>query len=163
MNLDKIRPQWSMLTFYERFEQVIAHILSIVISVVVLVSLWQLIRAVVVLLLSGAFDPLDHAVFQAVFGMVMTLLIAMEFKHSIIRVMLRRDHIVQVKTVILVAMLAIARKFIILDPATDPAHIAALAAGLVALGSVYWLMRQRDDPIDAAIAERATRDRESGV
>ncbi|GAA0830803.1 phosphate-starvation-inducible PsiE family protein [Cupriavidus pauculus] len=163
MNLDKIRPQWSMLTFYERFEQVIAHILSIVISVVVLVSLWQLIRAVVVLLLSGAFDPLDHAVFQAVFGMVMTLLIAMEFKHSIIRVMLRRDHIVQVKTVILVAMLAIARKFIILDPATDPAHIAALAAGLVALGSVYWLMRQRDDPVDAAIAERATRDRESGV
>ncbi|KAB0601101.1 MAG: diguanylate cyclase [Cupriavidus sp.] len=152
-----------MLTFYERFEQVIAHILSIVISVVVLVSLWQLIRAVVVLLLSGAFDPLDHAVFQAVFGMVMTLLIAMEFKHSIIRVMLRRDHIVQVKTVILVAMLAIARKFIILDPATDPAHIAALAAGLVALGSVYWLMRQRDDPVDAAIAERATRDRESGV
>jgi uncharacterized membrane protein (DUF373 family) len=163
LNLDKIRPQWSMLTFYERFEQVIAHILSIVISVVVLVSLWQLIRAVVVLLLSGAFDPLDHAVFQAVFGMVMTLLIAMEFKHSIIRVMLRRDHIVQVKTVILVAMLAIARKFIILDPATDPAHIAALAAGLVALGSVYWLMRQRDDPVDAAIAERATRDRESGV
>lgn len=163
MNLDKIRPQWSMLTFYERFEQVIAHILSIVISVVVLVSLWQLIRAVVVLLLSGAFDPLDHAVFQAVVGMVMTLLIAMEFKHSIIRVMLRRDHIVQVKTVILVAMLAIARKFIILDPATDPAHIAALAAGLVALGSVYWLMRQRDDPVDAAIAERATRDRESGV
>ena len=163
MNLDKIRPQWSMLTFYERFEQVIAHILSIVISVVVLVSLWQLIRAVVVLLLSGAFDPLDHAVFQAVFGMVMTLLIAMEFKHSIIRVMLRRDHIVQVKTVILVAMLAIARKFIILDPATDAAHIAALAAGLVALGSVYWLMRQRDDPVDAAIAERATRDRESGV
>lgn len=163
MNLDKIRPQWSMLTFYERFEQVIAHILSIVISVVVLVSLWQLIRAVVVLLLSWAFDPLDHAVFQAVFGMVMTLLIAMEFKHSIIRVMLRRDHIVQVKTVILVAMLAIARKFIILDPATDPAHIAALAAGLVALGSVYWLMRQRDDPVDAAIAERATRDRESGV
>jgi uncharacterized membrane protein (DUF373 family) len=86
--------------------------------------------------------------------MVMTLLIAMEFKHSITRVMLRRDHIVQVKTVILVAILAIARKFIILDPATDPKCIAALAAALVALGSVYWLMRQRDDPVDAAIDAR---------
>lgn len=97
----------------------------------VFASLWQLIRAVIALLLSGAFDALDHAVFQAVFGMVMTLLIAMEVKHSILRVMLRRDHIVQAKTVILVAMLAIARKFILLDAATAPAHIAALSAALV--------------------------------
>ena len=84
--------------------------------------------------------------------MVMTLLIAMEFKHSITRVMARRDHIVQVKTVVLVALLAIARKFIILDPASAPAQIAALAFALVALGSVYWLMRQRDDPVDATAA-----------
>lgn len=156
--LDEFRLQWRVLTFYERFEQIIAHILSVVISVIIVVSLWQLIRAVMVLSLSGALNPLDHAMFQAVFGMVMTLLIAMEFKHSITRVMLRRDHIVQVKTVILVAMLAIARKFIILDPATDPGRIAALAAALIALGSVYWLMRQRDDPVDAAIVERAVRD-----
>lgn len=163
MNLDKLRLQWRVLTFYERFEQIIAHILSVVISVIIVVSLWQLIRAVIALLLSGAFDTLDHAIFQAVFGMVMTLLITMEFKHSITRVMSRRDHIVQVKTVILVAMLAIARKFIILDPATDPASIAALAGGLVALGSVYWLMRQRDDPVDAAIAELAAKDREERI
>lgn len=161
VKLDDLRLQWRVLTLYERFEQVIAHILSVVISVIIVISLWQLIRAVVALLLSGSLNPLDHAIFQAVFGMVMTLLIAMEFKHSITRVMLRRDHIVQVKTVILIAMLAIARKFIILDPATDPARIAALAAALLALGSVYWLMRQRDDPVDAAIAGRAARDRET--
>jgi uncharacterized membrane protein (DUF373 family) len=161
VKLTEFRLQWRVLTFYERFEQIIAHILSVVISLVIVISLWQLIRAVVALLLPGSLNPLDHAIFQAVFGMVMTLLIAMEFKHSITRVMLRRDHIVQVKTVILVAMLAIARKFIILDPATDPGRIAALAAALLALGSVYWLMRQRDDPVDAAIAERAARDRET--
>lgn len=51
------------------------------------------------------------------------------------------------------------RKFIILDPASAPAQIAALAFALVALGSVYWLMRQRDDPADATAAERAERDR----
>ncbi|SAK49160.1 Phosphate-starvation-inducible E [Caballeronia fortuita] len=160
VKLEEFRLQWRVMTFYERFEQIVAHILSVVISAIVVVSLWQLIRAVVALVLSGALDPLDHAIFQAVFGMVMTLLIAMEFKRSITRVMLRRDHIVQVKTVLLVAMLAIARKFIILDPATDPGRIAALAAALIALGIVYWLMRQRDDPIDAAIAERAARNRE---
>lgn len=38
-------------------------------------------------------------VFQSVFGMIMTLLIAMEFKHSIVRVAQRRDSIIRVKTV----------------------------------------------------------------
>ena len=158
-DLDALRLQWDVLTFYERFEQLVAHVLSLVISVIILVSLWQLIRAVTALLVSDALNPLDHAVFQTAFGMVMTLLIAMEFKHSITRVMARRDHIVQVKTVVLVALLAIARKFIILDPASAPAQIAALAFALVALGSVYWLMRQRDDPADATAAVQAERDR----
>jgi hypothetical protein len=46
--------------------------------------------------------------------MIMTLLIAMEFKHSIVRVALRRD-IIQVKTVVLIAVIALSRKFVILD------------------------------------------------
>jgi uncharacterized membrane protein (DUF373 family) len=158
-DLDALRLQWDMLTFYERFEQLVAHVLSVVISIIILVSLWQLIRAVISLLVSDALNPLDHAVFQTIFGMVMTLLIAMEFKHSITRVMARRDHVVQVKTVLLVALLAIARKFIILDPVSAPTEIAALAFALVALGSVYWLMRQRDDPVDATAAAQAERDR----
>lgn len=155
------RLQWDMLTFYERFEQLVAHVLSVVISIIILVSLWQLIRAVISLLVSDALNPLDHAVFQTIFGMVMTLLIAMEFKHSITRLMAGRDHIVQVKTVLLIAMLAVARKFIILDPASAPAHIAALAFALVALGIVYWLMRQRDDLVDTPAASQALRDRKA--
>jgi hypothetical protein len=42
----------------------------------------------------------------------MTLLIAMEFKHSILRVIARKERIIQVKTVLLIALLALARKFI---------------------------------------------------
>src|SRR5438309_6361357 len=103
-DLDAFRLQWRVLSFYERFEQIVAHVLSAVVSVIIVVSLWQLIRAVAMLLMSGALNPLDHGTFQSVFGMVMTLLIAMEFKHSITRVMVRRDHIVQVKTVILIAL-----------------------------------------------------------
>ncbi len=41
--------------------------------------------------------------------MIMTLLIAMEFKHSIVRVALRRDSIIQVKTVILIGLIALAQ------------------------------------------------------
>ena len=77
--------------------------------------------------------------------MSMTLLIAMEFKHSIVRVALRRDSIIQVKTVILIGLIALARKFVILDPEASPAKIAALAGATLALGATYWLLRKRGD------------------
>ena len=98
------RAQWAVMTFYERFEQVIALALSAIIAVIIVVSLLQLISIVFSLLIIDAFNPLDHKVFQTVFGMIMTLLIAMEFKHSIVRVALRRDSIIQVKTVILIGL-----------------------------------------------------------
>ncbi|HHU2837981.1 TPA: phosphate-starvation-inducible PsiE family protein, partial [Escherichia coli] len=139
------RAQWAVMTFYERFEQVIALVLSAVIAVIIVVSLLQLMSIVFTLLILDAFNPLDHKVFQTVFAMIMTLLIAMEFKHSIVRVALRRDSIIQVKTVILIGLIALARKFVILDPEASPGKIAALAGATLALGVTYWLLRERDD------------------
>ena len=134
------------MSHYERFEHVVAFILSLIIAVVIALALLQLLARVVPVLLSRAIDPLDHEVFQGLFGMIMTLLIALEFKHSIIRVALRRESIVQVKTVVLIALLAMSRKFIILDSgATEPETIAALALATLVLGAVYWLLRDRED------------------
>jgi len=140
-----MRSQWRLMTVYERFEQVVAITLSGVIALVIVISLIQLIRLVFTLLVMDALNPLDHKVFQLVFGATMTLLIAMEFKHSIVKVALRKESIIQVKTVILIAILALARKFIILEPDVDPAKVAALAGTVLALGLTYWLMRERDD------------------
>lgn len=147
-NLKEFRDLWKVMSFYERFEQVIALIMSGVIAVVIVISLMQLIRTVYHLLFLEALNPLEHHVFQAVFGMIMTLLIAMEFKHSIIKVALRRDSIIQVKTVVLIALIALSRKFVILDIETTSARIAALAGATLALGLVYWLLRERDDALD---------------
>lgn len=66
----------------------------------------------------------------------------------------RKDSIVQVKTVVLISLIALARKFVVLDSATTPAMtIAALAAATLVLGVVYWLLRERDDRL---IHQRAT-------
>ena len=47
---------------------------------------------------------------------------------------------------ILIALLALSRKFVILDiTATGAATIAALASATLVLGVVYWLLRERDD------------------
>ncbi len=149
------RDQWAIMNFYERFEHVVALVLSAVIAAIIVVSLFQLISIVFTLLIVDAFNPLDHKVFQSVFGMIMTLLIAMEFKHSIVRVALRRDSIIQVKTVILIALIALARKFVILDPEVSPGKVAALAGATLALGVTYWLLRERDD----RMAEETLHDR----
>lgn len=145
--LEKFRNEWLLMSFYERFEQIIAVLLSVVIAVIIVASLLQLMRVVYSLLIVDAFNPLDHKVFQTVFGMVMTLLIAMEFKHSIVRVAMRHDSIIQVKTVILIALIAMSRKFVILDVESgiSPGKIAALAGATLALGVTYWLLRERDD------------------
>lgn len=137
---------WRVLSLYEKFEQLVAFVLVLLISVVIVEALYHLSVNVVNILVHDSADPSNPSTFQALFGMIMTLLIAMEFKHSILRVVAGQDSIIQVKTVILIAIMAISRKFIILDTKIIPAaEIAALSGALLALGSVYWLMRERDD------------------
>lgn len=150
MNINNMKKtfmeEFNVMTFYEKFEQVIALILTFVISIVVIAALYRLIENAYSLLVLGLIDPIQPQSFQTIFGMIMTLLIALEFKHSILKVVLRRESIIQVKTVVLIALLAVSRKFIILDIEKYSAStILALAASLLALGIVYWLMRERDD------------------
>ena len=64
---------------------------------------------------SHVINPGDPQVFQGLFGMVLTVLIALEFKHTLLVVKHHRRAIVQVRAVVLIALLALVRRFIILD------------------------------------------------
>jgi uncharacterized membrane protein (DUF373 family) len=133
---------WRTLSLYERFEQAIALVLTGVIVVIVLLATFDLIKDVLLLVWDGSVNHLDHRVFQAIFSQIMILLIALEFKHSIIKVVAHRENIIQVETVLLIAILAIARKFIILDAEQySPQTILALAAVAATLSVAYWLIR----------------------
>jgi uncharacterized membrane protein (DUF373 family) len=140
---------WKLMSFYEKFEQAISLALVFLISVMIVTALYKLAVKVYTTVVVYSVDPTDPSVFQHLFGMIMTLLIAMEFKHSILRVVSRKDSIIQVKTVLLIAILAISRKFIILDTKVITAsELAALAFALLALGAVYWLIREQDFQAD---------------
>lgn len=140
-----LRRYWGVMSISERFEQIIATVLGVIIGVVILLALWELLRLVVETLILQHQNVLDHRVFQKLFGAILTLLIAMEFQHSIIKVIERREHIIQTKIVVLIALLALARKFIILDASTTtPMMILSLSGGVLVLGLVYWLIEQRD-------------------
>jgi uncharacterized membrane protein (DUF373 family) len=140
------RQQWKLLTIYQKFEHAVILVLTALIAVVVAFALWNLLLKILLSIVSsGGFDPTDYAVFQAFFGMIFTVIIALEFKRSLLVVAERRHGIVQVRTVLLIALLAIVRKLMIIDLSEAEAQqVFALAAAILALGAVYWLVREQD-------------------
>jgi len=142
--------KFKLLSLYQRFEHIIIVILTAMISVIVVVAVWNLsLKIVFGLILPGSLDPSDYAIFQGVFGMIFTVIIALEFKKSLLVMAERRDSVVQIRSVVMIALLAICRKVIILDLAeTDAMHTLALAAAILALGVVYWLIRDSDHCLD---------------
>jgi uncharacterized membrane protein (DUF373 family) len=154
MNFDT--RQWKVATAYEKFEQIVVLILTGLMIVVIASAVWHLAIKIFFALVLRSFDPTDPAVFQAVFGMIFTVIIALEFKHSILVMVKREESIVQVRTVVLIAMLAVLRKFIIIDLSSTTANqMFALAAGIVALGAVYWLVRDQDRKAERDSRRRA--------
>jgi uncharacterized membrane protein (DUF373 family) len=145
---------WNTLTLYERFEQLCVFVLINLMALVVVAALWSLIvRIGHAVLQQASFEPINHVVFQSIFGMMLTVIIALEFKRSILVIAKRQFGLVQVRIIILIGMLAVVRKFIVLDLATTHAlMLFALAASVLALGVVYWLVRDQDRKEEAAEA-----------
>jgi uncharacterized membrane protein (DUF373 family) len=144
--------EFKLLSLYQRFEHVVIVILTALIAIVVVVAVWNLsLKILFGLVVAGSFDPSDYSAFQAVFGMIFTVIIALEFKKSLLVVAERKDRVVQIQAVVVIALLAVCRKILILDLAeTDAWHILSLAAAILALGGVYWLIRDRDRADEAA-------------
>jgi uncharacterized membrane protein (DUF373 family) len=147
--LDEIkagRDRWQRLTVYLKFEHAVVLVLTGLLSLIIISAVWKLaLKVVSSLVLSDTFDLTDLAVFQSVFGMIFTVIIALEFKRTLLVVSDRTKNVVQVRAVILIALLAVVRKLIILDiQPGDAPQLWALAAATLALGGVYWLVRDQD-------------------
>lgn len=137
---------WDGMSYYERFEQIVAMLLSVAIAVTVVYAMYHLVAQVFSLLVVRAADPFDYRVFQVVFEMILTVLIAMEFNHTIVKSLRGEGSIIQVKIVLLIGILALVRKFIVMELETmNPWNVMALALAVIAMGGAYWLMRERDD------------------
>ena len=162
------RGTWLTLGFYGKFEHavilvltlliavviaaamvhlawtVVLLLLSVLIAIIALLTVWSLLlRVLAILRQAGTFDATDPALFQELFGMIFTVIIALEFKHSLLVALDRQHSVIQVRTIVLIAILAMVRKFIILDvTATSAMQLFGLAAAILALGIVYWLVRE---------------------
>jgi uncharacterized membrane protein (DUF373 family) len=130
-------------TAYDQFERVISAILLITISIIIVYS-----TGLVMITLVGDFHAGLHFAEQGAlkdtFGLILSLLILIEFNHSIVLAMRRRSGILEVRVVILIAIIVIARKLILLDYAnyanTALETLLGLGGLALSLGALYWLL-----------------------
>jgi uncharacterized membrane protein (DUF373 family) len=149
-----LHSKWKTLSLYERFEQTVVSVLTLVIAIIITLAAWQLLLHTLRLVETHAVNPADSQTFQGLFGMVLTVLIALEFKHTLLVVRHHRRAIVQVRAVVLIALLALVRRFIILDLyQTTPSVVAALAGAALALGIVFWLVANCAPPLEEDVLQ----------
>jgi flagellar biosynthesis protein FlhB len=70
------RRLFSGLTFYEKFEHAVVLVVTLLIVLIVASATWHLALAVFGLIVADQIDPANQEVFQAVFGMIFTVIIA---------------------------------------------------------------------------------------
>jgi uncharacterized membrane protein (DUF373 family) len=145
LDLKAQKQEWHTLTSYERFEQVITRIIMAFVSVVIVYAVILVgIELAEDFMLGRAF--MEKELLQDVFGSILTVLILLEFNHSIAAALKHKSGVVQARIVVLVAILVITRKIILLDfKEASWESLAGHAGVALALGALYWLMRMSSE------------------
>ncbi len=130
-----------MLPYLERFERTITYILLVMMSLVVTLATvelgWLLIQDV----LTPPLFLLEIEQLLELFGVFLLVLIGIELLHSVKTFMLQRAF--HLETVLAVAVIAVARKIIVLEPKEQPqGSLLGIAALVLTLSIGYYLMRR---------------------
>jgi uncharacterized membrane protein (DUF373 family) len=151
LKIADIKKEWNSLTTYGRFEQIASRVVMVLISLVIVYSLVLIAIAMFNQFTLDSSFP-DNAALKDVFGSILTVLILIEFNHSIAYAITRRSGVLQARYIVLIAILVIARKVILLD-FTTATFDKLIGIGVIALafGGLYWLISARTH--DAAEAQ----------
>ncbi|MFV8783340.1 phosphate-starvation-inducible PsiE family protein [Microbulbifer sp. SA54] len=129
---------------------VIRNAIRLLAVIMALVIIWSVAGVVLVLYERLTTPPillLDYSDLFDVFGAFMLVLISIEIFINI-RLYLG-SNIIPVQLVVATALMAIARKVIVMDLAdTGPDYIFAIASVVLALGVTYWLVAKREKLAD---------------
>ena len=138
-----LQRDWKRFLTYETFERVAARIVMFFISIIIVYSL--ILMAIALFdqfRLSPAFLETDSL--RDVFGSLLTILIMIEFNHSIAVAISTRAGILQARPILLITILVIARKVILLDFTTATfEQLVGIGAIALAFGLLFWLINAR--------------------
>lgn len=129
-----------LFDIYTLFEMTVSGVLLFFVSLIILYSLVVLAMLLYSELLAGA-HMLESTALKDTFGLILSVLILIEFNHSIALGMRRRSGVLQVRVIVVIAIIVIARKLILLDYAAASLQTLLGLGGLaLALGALYWLL-----------------------
>ncbi|MCY7408544.1 MAG: phosphate-starvation-inducible PsiE family protein [Alkalinema sp. CAN_BIN05] len=121
-------------------EKIAAKILSIGLVIVIFMALFDLSRVLLQDIILLRVTVLGKSLFN-LFGLFLNVLIALELLENIGGYL--QKNVIQVELVIITAMIAIARKIIILDfEKISSEELIALALSMLTLGASYWVVRK---------------------
>jgi len=109
-----LQRDWKQFLTYETFERIASRIVMIFIAVIIV---YTLLLMAITLFDQVKFSPayIDTESLKDVFGSILSILILIEFNHSIALAISRRSGVLQARPIILITIMVIARKVILLD------------------------------------------------
>jgi uncharacterized membrane protein (DUF373 family) len=129
---------------YAVFERSVAWLLTAGMAVVILLALLHFVRGLYEAGL-GVTPEWDYRAFQILFDRVLTVLIALELARSVLQMAQGAHGLAQVRTVVLIGILAVVRKLILLEvDNTSGLFLLGIAAATLALGLVYALVLEAE-------------------
>jgi uncharacterized membrane protein (DUF373 family) len=142
--------------YLEKFEEIISRTLLVMMAAVVLLTTIELGWILVKDVLTPPVFLLEIGEILELFGLFLLVLIGIELMHSVKVYIKRRE--IHLEAMLVVALVAVARKVIVLEPKElAPAAVLGLAALALALTIGYYLVKRagregsgRDSPDDAA-------------
>ena len=138
--LDLFKKRAKGRTPYEWFEQIILGIMVFIISLVIIYSVVLVIITLFEDLTSGT-GFMETGALKETFGLILTVIILVEFNHSIVLAIRQRSGAIQVRIVVLITIIVLARKLVLLDYATASVETLLGLGGLaLSLGGLYWLI-----------------------
>ena len=137
-------PQEPLVAFLGKLISVAVRLMAILMTAVILWGVLDIVWVLYEKLAEPPYGLLSISDILETFGAFMAVLIAIEIFINI-TVYLRED-VIHVKIVMATALMAIARKIIILDTdKMDHTYLYGLAAILLAMSIGYWLVVVKDD------------------
>ncbi|HTE77832.1 MAG TPA: phosphate-starvation-inducible PsiE family protein [Xanthobacteraceae bacterium] len=147
LDFKTLKRLWKEMTYYERFEQIVSRIVMVLIA--------ALIVYLLIFIAVDLFDEFkrglalaDVEALKDVFGSILTILILIEFNHSIALALSKRSGVLQARFIVLIAILVIARKVILLDFNTATfEQLIGISGIAIAFGLLYWLINLRSSDL----------------
>jgi uncharacterized membrane protein (DUF373 family) len=130
-----------LLRYLEKFEGIVNWSLLVLMACVVLLATVELAWILVKDVLTPPVFLLEIHELLELFSLFLLVLIGIELLHSVKTFLLRRE--IHLESVLTVAMIAVARKIIVLEPKEWPeGTLLGLAALVLALSISYYVMQR---------------------